>query len=864
MYRLRFVLKRCVLLCLGIGMAVGAIAQDSDGDGIQDMIDLDDDNDGIPDSVEFPCTRFDYGLNAPIDPADGQTLTTSRGIAVQLDFQELGAPGTINRQAVLPGNEIFFENDFTDINETNQLEISFAPALSNAYLQFTDFDQSLGGGFGETWTLEMYNGAVPVPFIVLTMGANLQQNGNTFAAFQGGNTLNDPDNTLLVVLTQDITRMVITGGGTSLTGGTDPPLFGTNIFLGSCGRDSDGDGVLDHLDLDSDNDGVYDAVESGHCLPHNGGRLVGGIDALGIPAAVSDGAGFINYAVADRDGDQLIDAIDNDFDGDGCWDTHEASVLDEDNDGIAGTGPSTVTTEGLVSTLTYADPISPLSLDLDTLACTPILLSPRNFLAYPCLNSNLTWEIGGNAIGLADPGSIPFDGINDIYVFSDSYCETFVDSGRVYIFGADAGSISVRDPNYGEDTLRLCETTEAVEVYASVPTGEWSINGISRGNGGIDSVFMFSAEDFTPGNYSLTYKVVTPQGCVDSTFLPIRIAQNPEAFFVPQTLFSCAPSPNITFTNLSEGNNLTAYQWTFNGQSSVEETLVTSFAQPGEYTVDLQVESVDGCTAAYSDEVTIYPQPQAEMLFPDVPRCSPMQVPFEFVPAEYTEVTWSVNGNIESRASSFTHPFIDTIPTHEVILELSYEGVCLDRDTAYFFPLPKIVSSFELGSYYQGDDSVFFQNNSENASQFRWDFGGDTWSGSTSEEESPAISYTTPGTYEVRLVAENEGACLDTSYMEVSFFPIGKLFIPNAFTPNADGVNDEIQIISTYPPKSFEWEIFDRWGNPVTRIADIQESWDGRLSNGDQAPEGVYSFYCWYLTAGDRVVEEKGTITLLR
>ena len=188
------------------------------------------------------------------------------------------------------------------------------------------------------------------------------------------------------------------------------------------------------------------------------------------------------------------------------------------------------------------------------------------------------------------------------------------------------------DPNYGEDTLRLCETTEAVEVYASVPTGEWSVNGISRGNGGIDSVFMFSAETFTPGNYTLTYKVSTPQGCVDSTFLPIRIAQNPEAFFVPQTLFSCAPSPNITFTNLSEGNTLTAYEWTFNGQTSTEQTLVTSFTQPGEYTVDLQVESIDGCTAAYSDEVTIYPQPQAEMLYPDVPRCSPMRVLLSLVP----------------------------------------------------------------------------------------------------------------------------------------------------------------------------------------------------------------------------------------
>ena len=62
------------------------------------------------------------------------------------------------------------------------------------------------------------------------------------------------------------------------------------------------------------------------------------------------------------------------------------------------------------------------------------------------------------------------------------------------------------------------------------------------------------------------------------------------------------------------------------------------------------------------------------------------------------------------------------------------------------------------------------------------------------------------------------------------------------FSPNADGVNDEIQIVSTYPPKSFTWEIFDRWGKPISRIEDIQQAWDGKLANGMQAPEGVYSF----------------------
>ncbi len=864
MFRLPFVNRRIVVLGICMILAPTIWAQDSDGDGLADLVDLDDDNDGIPDSVEFPCTRFDYNLVFPIEPADGRTLTTSRGIEASLDFQELGSPGTITRQAVLPGNEIFFENDFTDINETNRLEISFAPLLSNAYLQFTDFDQSVGGGYGETWTIQMFNGAVEVPFIILNMGANLNQNGNTFSAFQGGNTLNDPDNTLLVVLTEDITHMVITGGGVSLGGGTDPPLFGTNIFLGSCGRDSDGDGILDHLDLDSDNDGIYDAVESGHCQLHQEGRLIGGVDAWGIPFPVSDGAGYINYAVSDRDGDQLIDAIDRDFDGDGCWDTHEASVVDEDGDGIAGSGAAAVSFQGLVSTISYAAPQSPLDLQLDTLECMPILLSPRAYLEYPCQNSNLRWEINGNGIGLEDPGSIPFDGINSLYVYADSYCETFVDSGQVAIYSADAGNINARDPGFGEDTLHLCETTEAVELFASVPDGEWSVNGISTGNGPIDSIFSFAAEAYEPGLFTLTYTLVTPQGCVDSTFLPVRVFQNPEAFFLPQEFFSCAPVQNLGFTNLSQGSTLTNFSWTYNGQSSNEENLVASFNQPGEYTISLEVETDANCTDSHSETLTVYPQPEAAMLFPDVPRCSPMRVPFEFSPTEYTDVNWSVNGAIESLESSFTHPFVDTIPTHEVVLELSYEGTCIDRDTAYFYPLPEIVSDFELENYMLGDDSVFFQNTSQNASLFRWDFGGDTWTGPTSEEESPFVNYTQSGSYEVQLVAENEGACLDTSYLTVDFFPIGQLFIPNAFSPNADGVNDEIQIVSTYPPKSFTWEIFDRWGKPISRIEDIQQAWDGKLANGMQAPEGVYSFYCRFLTEGDRIVEEKGTITLIR
>ena len=59
---------------------------------------------------------------------------------------------------------------------------------------------------------------------------------------------------------------------------------------------------------------------------------------------------------------------------------------------------------------------------------------------------------------------------------------------------------------------------------------------------------------------------------------------------------------------------------------------------------------------AIAKPFTVYPQPDAAMIFPDVPRCSPMRVPFELSPTEYTDISWTVNGTIESLESSFHSP----------------------------------------------------------------------------------------------------------------------------------------------------------------------------------------------------------------
>lgn len=71
------------------------------------------------------------------------------------------------------------------------------------------------------------------------------------------------------------------------------------------------------------------------------------------------------------------------------------------------------------------------------------------------------------------------------------------------------------------------------------------------------------------------------------------------------------------------------------------------------------------------------------------------------------------------------------------------------------------------------------------------------------------------------------------------------LYIPNAFTPNGDNINDrfEIRISENCEMVKFNLQIFDRWGRMVfqTTSLDSELSWDGKFENKD-LQQGVYLF----------------------
>ncbi|MDG1517697.1 MAG: gliding motility-associated C-terminal domain-containing protein [Flavobacteriales bacterium] len=124
-----------------------------------------------------------------------------------------------------------------------------------------------------------------------------------------------------------------------------------------------------------------------------------------------------------------------------------------------------------------------------------------------------------------------------------------------------------------------------------------------------------------------------------------------------------------------------------------------------------------------------------------------------------------------------------------------------------------------------------------------------------------------PGVY--TLFASNE-KCISSYQIEINSYCEGQLFIPNAFTPNGDGKNDEFK--TKFRQDSFHFDdyslqIFNRWGEMMFESSDPNEGWDG-TKNGIVAQLDIYVYKLSYTQLNPYKQNNhrvsSGTVTLIR
>jgi len=125
--------------------------------------------------------------------------------------------------------------------------------------------------------------------------------------------------------------------------------------------------------------------------------------------------------------------------------------------------------------------------------------------------------------------------------------------------------------------------------------------------------------------------------------------------------------------------------------------------------------------------------------------------------------------------------------------------------------------------------------------------------------------YTETGTYPVALVVISDKGCSDTLVRPLVVGEDYGIYVPNAFTPNADGLNDIFQ------PKGFgivkyEISIFDRWGEKVYQTKVFNEGWDGTYQGrGNKIiEEGSYTWLINLTNVFGKSYELKGHVILMK
>ncbi|WP_374441520.1 hypothetical protein [Epilithonimonas sp.] len=383
---------------------------DSDGDGYPDWQDLDDDNDGILDTVE--CSVTDLVTNGTFTgSANGWTLENS---------------WTYNTNRVANSADGETSRLLQSISNLDKFPGNIVP------LTFTVGAQDASNASGNSSALEIrLNGVVYATInngtlrdnsnVTITLEPGVMSNFTTFGT-SPLNGYNTQTFTLWIPYTGPSTANLVF----RKVGGNDDWLI-DNVSIPAMICDTDGDGILDHLDLDSDGDGCSDAIEgdaafttsnllnssmpggntggsyTGTAGPvtSNLGNTVGNTAAtMGVPTIAGTGQGVGGSKIATN----YSQCLDSDVDGIPDW-----QDLDDDNDGILDTAEickSAISTDffgGQTSTVTTVNSANVVA---TTATITPAIT-----------DYFIGWHMGNAAAAVGKEMSINFS--NPVYLATD-------------------------------------------------------------------------------------------------------------------------------------------------------------------------------------------------------------------------------------------------------------------------------------------------------------------------------------------------------------------------------------------------------------------------------------------------------------
>lgn len=339
------------------------------------------------------------------------------------------------------------------------------------------------------------------------------------------------------------------------------------------------------------------------------------------------------------------------------------------------------------------------------------------------------------------------------------------------------------------------------------------------------------------GQYNVT--VTSAAGCVGTASVMVNVNPplNVNAAISLNTI--CNGSTTVLSASGGGGSGQVNYQWTSNPSGFVGTG--TSFTVSPFQSTTYQVSITDNCgtpAATATVAVTVNPLPQLVISADNLSGCQPLTVNFTGTsgPSTVASCAWTFGDGNSSSTCNPSNTFVNS-GNYTVNYSVVDVNGCSNSLNAQVnvFPIPQANFDYSPNPITIIDPEVSFSSTTIGSiNQYVWTINGIILNGS-----NPSYIFPDPGTYPVQLLVVSNNGCTDSTVKNITVEEDFSVYIPNAFTPDGDGLND-VFTVKGIGIREFEMFIYDRWGNMIYSTKDINDGWNGRKRNeGDAEAEAL-------------------------
>ena len=364
------------------------------------------------------------------------------------------------------------------------------------------------------------------------------------------------------------------------------------------------------------------------------------------------------------------------------------------------------------------------------------------------------------------------------------------------------------------------------------------------------------------GQYPVTLIVTTNNFCKDTITQTVNVWPLPIVDFTPTEVCLNTPINFINLSTVSLGTNV-SFTWNFGDATALNfsQNPMHTYTTDGAFQTELFVTTNHACKDSLTKTVTVHPNPVVSFTTDSFAGCAAVVANFTDnttinAPSDTNLFTWNWNfgngttsTNQDPQGVVFSNNSNTSTALYTVSLTVTagaLYGSCSTTDsvvnmiTVYPKPIADFTFSPQQTDIYESE--ITFIDNSIIASQYLWDLGD----GTSSIVPNPVHEYADSGSYVVTLFIENMEGCKDTTQKIVKIDPVFTIYIPNAFTPDGDNLNDYFSV-KIYGIVQLQTSIYDKWGELLFESDELEPQWNGTYKN----KEVQFDMYVYKVRAKD-------------